>query len=287
MFYMDQMDFIQRIVSAGFASMFIILLLGVMGLASLVAVCVFRARALNNIGEKLGSERSWMVYVPVANTLYYLRIAGCPWWYAFLTGQSGVIVSFVLGRICGLTSGALNVMSGLAIVAYLIVNLIFTIKTHLSYYNALGMSPMLALPRTFPLVSIISDIVDLLIAYTPLFDEKVSHGSPLPAHPGAEGHIQGISGMYGSAVFTVAEGQKLVFGRDSACSNVVFDQFDTDISRQHCTVEYVGGTYFVTDTSKNGTFTSDGTRLAAGVRTSLPQGTIIYLGNNKNTFRLE
>lgn len=101
--------------------------------------------------------------------------------------------------------------------------------------------------------------------------------------------------MYKGARFKLSGGESIVLGRDSTQCNLVFDQFNAEISNVHCRITYndmsgyTGGEsgYTVTDYSKNGTFV-DGSkqRLQSGVPVSLPKGTKIYLATEKNMFLL-
>lgn len=251
-----------------------------------VLAYIFKTRALNNIGEKAGLQRSWMVYVPIANTLYFLKVAGAPWWYVFLMGQGGGMINVIL-LLLGAGSRLLHVIWMLHLVSLVAFHALASIK----YYDTLHLPRMLTASRVLPVISGIAGIVDLLMAYTPVLDTAIQGkiicaDKPDPVTTSA-GRIRGLSGMYAGAVFDVNNGQKIVFGRDSASCNVIFDAGDNDISRQHCTIEYQNGSYFVTDTSSNGTFQANGTRLPAQVRSALPKNSSIYLGSNKNTFRLE
>lgn len=286
MVFMDFLDYMDwgGLFASLLGSLFGILLVLLAGLAAGILWCIFKARALNNIGEKLGHGRSWKVYVPIANTLYFLQVAEAPWWYIFLMGQGGVAVYLLLNWLSLIPF--IGMLFRIIALVYPIVFVVFTVKAYFAYYDRLGFSRMLALPRILPGFSVIASVVDCLIAYTPLLDSQQASSVPAPVPaPGGCGHIRGLAGVYANAVFDLAEGQKITFGRDSASSNVVFDPANTDISRLHCTVEYAGGMYYVTDHSRNGTFTGDGARLAAGVSSPLPKGTVIYLGNPQNRDR--
>ncbi|NLB45123.1 MAG: FHA domain-containing protein [Clostridiaceae bacterium] len=109
-----------------------------------------------------------------------------------------------------------------------------------------------------------------------------------PFQPGAV-QIRGLTGTFANGTFNLRANERIVFGRDANTCQVVFDQFDTSVSRQHCTVMFEPNTgrYTVIDHSRNGTFTQDGKRLETQVPVQLDRGSVIYLGNRKNTFRLE
>lgn len=98
----------------------------------------------------------------------------------------------------------------------------------------------------------------------------------------------GLSGKYSGAEMPLPDGKEVILGRDPKYCNVIFDQFSTSVSRCHCSILYSAdvGKYYVTDYSKNGTFTSDGKRLVPNIPIMLDRGTIIYIGSKKDTFKL-
>ena len=101
--------------------------------------------------------------------------------------------------------------------------------------------------------------------------------------------ITGISGMYAGATFDVGDGKPIVFGRSADAANVVFDQTDTDISREHCVIRYdqLSGQFILTDKSTNGTYDSGNNRFPKNQQTNVAPGTVIYLGKTrKNAFRI-
>lgn len=110
-----------------------------------------------------------------------------------------------------------------------------------------------------------------------------------PKQTKAVAQLHAISGMYAGADFNIAEGEEIVLGRDPSLCNIIFDQSNASISRRHCTIRFspAENCYFVTDWSKNGTFTRDGVRLQPQVAAPISRGTEIYLGNEEEAFRLE
>ncbi|MBQ4545897.1 MAG: FHA domain-containing protein [Oscillospiraceae bacterium] len=100
--------------------------------------------------------------------------------------------------------------------------------------------------------------------------------------------LEGITGKYAGAEIPMFDGKEIVLGRDPNYCNIVFDQFSTSVSRCHCSISFSAdeNKYYVTDYSKNGTFTSDGKRLVPNVPIPLEKGTVIYIGSRKDTFRL-
>lgn len=101
------------------------------------------------------------------------------------------------------------------------------------------------------------------------------------------GTIRGIDGTYRDASFSISDGETLVFGRDPTICHIVFPE--KNISREHCTIRYCARekTYYVVDTSRNGTYFEDGVRLQPQREHPIPGGEAIYLDNPKEMFRLE
>lgn len=101
--------------------------------------------------------------------------------------------------------------------------------------------------------------------------------------------IIGINGPYKGARFDFPEDTRIVFGRDEASCHIVFDQFQTAVSHEHCTVTYIKNLdmYSVRDISKNGTYINNmDTRMPANVEQMQPRGTVIILGSPRNAFKL-
>ena len=102
--------------------------------------------------------------------------------------------------------------------------------------------------------------------------------------------IVGLNGTYQNARFNVTDGTPVMFGRDASTCSVVFDQFETAVSRQHCIVKFLpnANMYSVRDMSKNGTFIgSINNRMPNNVEQNVQKGTIIYIGSSKNSFKLD
>ena len=99
--------------------------------------------------------------------------------------------------------------------------------------------------------------------------------------------VMGVSGEYADAIFRLDPGESITFGRDPQTSQIVLDKQSELVSRTHCTVcaNEITKTYIVTDCSRNGTFV-DGEKIPRGSSVEVPRGTVIALGDEKNTFRL-
>lgn len=101
------------------------------------------------------------------------------------------------------------------------------------------------------------------------------------------GSIMGVSGVYEGAIFKIDPDEKITVGRDPKTSQIVVDENCELVSRRHCTVQSCphAGCYLVTDHSTNGTFVN-GERLPKNESVSVARGTVIAVGNESNTFKL-
>lgn len=102
-------------------------------------------------------------------------------------------------------------------------------------------------------------------------------------------YIVGIEGTYKNARFDFPASSRIVFGRDEATCHIVFDQFQTAVSHQHCTVTYIKtlDMYSIRDMSKNGTYiNSMENRMPSNVEQMQPRGTVILIGSPRNAFKL-
>ncbi|MCL2136726.1 MAG: DUF975 family protein [Coriobacteriia bacterium] len=101
--------------------------------------------------------------------------------------------------------------------------------------------------------------------------------------------ITALSGSYNGAVFRFEPDEEVVIGRDSALSDIVFNDGADKISRKHLSVRYDSSSqsYIVLDFSSNGTYTDDGRQLVSNVENKMPRGTVLVVGSRTNTIRLD
>lgn len=262
------------------------------------------------VGRKARLDADWMPFVPIARQLYQMEIAGCPWWYVFLFQNCFInwaitaILALIFGNV--FKSGILMV---LVIAAYAIASIVFTFFYYRKYYVRFGFNPNTAWIEIVWAFGIVRTVLLVFVAFSDairfrqdLTDPgEYDRVSPVPREADndysrkSSGRnkkpvaIVGISGKYAGASFDVSDGAPVMFGRSATDANIVFDQFETDVSRKHCSVKYdaISGQFVVTDHSTNGTYLEDGTALTPGQPVNLPQGSVLYLGKNKkNSFRL-
>ena len=96
-----------------------------------------------------------------------------------------------------------------------------------------------------------------------------------------------LAGEYLGVSIPLDSATTLTIGRDASVCSLVLS--GGKISRKHCEISYDAARekYRVVDFSTNGTFVKDGPRLEKERPTELMPGTVLYLGNEMNTFRLQ
>lgn len=120
---------------------------------------------------------------------------------------------------------------------------------------------------------------------------------PINAAAAAQGGVTLVSGEYAGSTINMKDGEKIVIGRDPEKCALVCSS--NKISRVHLTIEYrvvtampssgstnAGRFYRVTDTSSNGTVSSESGRLPRGQAVTQHSGTFLELGSPEEKIRL-
>lgn len=99
------------------------------------------------------------------------------------------------------------------------------------------------------------------------------------------GKLVGIAGAYAGAELKL-DAAGIIVGRDATEAQLVIES--PKVSRRHCKITYDAqkGNYTVIDYSTNGTFVGK-RRLIKGTPEILPSGSILNIGDSKNSFRLQ
>ncbi|MDD6233790.1 MAG: FHA domain-containing protein [Lachnospiraceae bacterium] len=108
----------------------------------------------------------------------------------------------------------------------------------------------------------------------------------MPVNNAFVGRVEGIRGIYAGAVIDMQPDEIITIGSSTYEANIVLPL--PEVSRTHCTIRYDVRLeqYIVEDISSNGTFLGDGTRLLKDEQTILPRGTILYISDIENAFKL-
>lgn len=273
---------------------------------ALIIPYIFTGYMIMCIGRKAGLNRGddWMPFIPIARQIYQMRIADCPMWYVLLF--QGCFINWAIMLILVVLFSVLFkslILTTMVAMVYLLATLAFTFLYYRKYYPLFGFDPntaWLEIIWSFGLIRVVLLVLIALYSKVTYRDAVVIMDDDGRTGDNKDGRrerqpnqgkaiITGIAGKYAGATFDISNGDAIVFGRSATGSNVVFDQFETDISRRHCAVKYSAQTdqFIVTDYSTNGTYFEDGSRLTANQSISVMRGTVIHLGKNKkNAFRL-
>lgn len=120
---------------------------------------------------------------------------------------------------------------------------------------------------------------------SPAKAKRQSPKTPVPLRP-SEITLTCTDGEYTGAILSIKPGDKIILGTDPIYCNLVFS--DRGISRQHCSVlcKPDSNTAILQDTSTNGTYLSDGTRLTPHNPTEVTLPCRIFFGNKPESFEI-
>lgn len=102
------------------------------------------------------------------------------------------------------------------------------------------------------------------------------------------GVLVGLTGMYAGAEIPFVNGMSIRLGRLNN-NDLIFDG-QVMVSRNHCTIRWdgVSHTFIFKDTSSSGTYVNGSDDcLPQNIEIEIPVGSVIALGDDSNTFRLE
>lgn len=274
----------------------------IVGIALLVVGYIFPCTVIRNMARKAGLKRDWMAFVPIANDIYRLDIVSMPRWKVLFFGGTGsAVIGLILDLIflAAVRSGGSGwiIVGALVFAAWLTMCVLTTYKYYSLLFKGFGYNPSLALVVFFTgLGPVITFGLQVAFAYNNRIHFSLHPGeevdvtgktppiTPLPSS--VKGTITGLSGAFAGAVFTIKKGETITFGRDPLSCNVIYDQFKTAVSKKHCEISFDNTFYYVTDYSSNGTYLENGKRLAPQQTELLPKGSVIYLADKAETFRL-
>lgn len=213
---------------------------------------------LGKLSDQVNNVASWFGSSTGSN----LR----PWIIGLLVVVWGTIIHAVV--CCALRKTYRGVAVPAVVLPSVIAAILLAAKTDMSVTVA-------------PILALILAVVGFVLAPSKSTKEETS-----PKKEPNCGVIEGVSGVYKGATFTVEDGETLTFGRDAAICNVVFET--SNISRAHCTIRYSAAenSYYVKDTSRNGTYYADGIRMQPQREMPVTGGEKIYLDNPNEMFRL-
>ncbi|MFR1833058.1 MAG: FHA domain-containing protein [Lachnospiraceae bacterium] len=285
---MSLAETIQRLASVFMSMSWVVIFLAALG------IYLFTGYTYMCIGKKAGIEGDWKPFIPIARQLYMMEITERPWWNIFLFGESatiiGVITALVSWIVLGLTKNLVAVT--VILCGYAIAVMVFTFLYYRDFFGKFRFNPNTAWLTVIPGMGIIATVFKMMIAFSDVIVTNDGYiedreGGVIPREPAV---LRGLAGEYTGFTFDVSDGSEIVMGRDASVCQIVFNQFQSKVSRLHCKIHYDAKTdnYYVTNYSAtSGTFTENGTRFEEGTAKLVARGTIIYLGDKANSFRLE
>ena len=196
-------------------------------------------------------------FVPFVREIYWHKVIGAPIWRAFFYGSWSVLVSVLL-----------------TVVMFLWLQ---------------GMIFLSILSLAYACVAVYVRFVDRRQFVESVCYVSLESPKPAPAPVCAVvAKVKGLEGQMKNQTFDISDGNEVVFGRDPASCNIVFDQFQTTVSRKHCSIRYIKATdtYILTNFSKNGVTCNNGQSLAVNSSATLAHGSVFTLGNGENKFYL-
>lgn len=116
--------------------------------------------------------------------------------------------------------------------------------------------------------------------------EKKSPPEYKPGNP--RGVIVGLTGMYQGAEIPLRDGEYIKLGRQ-ADNHLIFEG-QPNVSRNHCRIKWEAGRkkYIFCDYSSNGSFVNGSKDcLPQNLKIEMEPGTVVAIGDETNTFRLE
>lgn len=269
--------------------------------------CGFTRR---NIGRKAGLTKDWMAFVPFARTVYFLEVVGEQWWKMFIFEMWALWFALILWIFDLFNNDTMMTFGVILSALYLVGVVIYKVYFRIKLCKAFNMKPELALGAAATCwgVLFLRRVFECMIAYTDLFqfgEQRSQRGFGEVTMPGpkvapgmaASGgrravaggcSLSGLSGMYAGQEIPMAANDDIIIGRDASFCNIIISEKAEKVSRKHCVIRFdsARSTYTVTDCSSNGTYIDGGSKLPANIPTPVSPGTVIYLGNRENRFKL-
>lgn len=259
-------------------------------------------------GRKTGYTSDWMAFVPFAWDIYKLKYTLSPLSDLFFFGSVGVAFIIAIDTLLMLLAAAVSpvftVLAVLVTLVWTVMRYIVTYKFLVRYYGGFGFDSKLAIITFIPCATVVTYIIDIMIAFKKdiVWTGEQAHNTaasapvPPPYNPAPvmqqqlpmEGMVRGILGEHEGQEIRVKAGDEIILGRDAACCQIVFSQSSENISMKHCSICFnaADNKYIVIDYSLSGTFTGDERRLQPNTPALLFPGTVIFLGDKQNSFRL-
>ena len=256
----------------------------------MICVCIGASFVSDAVMFIKCGEKPWKSLIPFYNKYIYFKLC---WDYKmfipYICTFAGVLISGIVWTASSSTSllnfyyfSSADTVSVISLIFYILFFLAWMVfHIMISYHIAVSFEKGGGV--TVGLV-ILPVLFRMIIAFG---NAKYIKVKPVPT--GSEAFLKGTTGQLYGVNITIAPGDPVVIGRDSAVASLILDKnvSNSKISKRHCKVEYDAdkGVFFITDYSKNGTVLADGTKLIKEVRTAVKKNTEVILPNG-DRFRL-
>lgn len=156
---------------------------------TVICLYVFYSFTLMLVGKKAGLDKDWMPFVPVARSLYRLKIISEHWWKVFFIDPVTIFVcSLLLSWLFNYINGTFALV---VVILYWLCCIAYYVYFMFHYFKAFGIHSSLILCILAGVSGYVVMIVDVLIGYTNLFSfgdrygmASATAGAPMrPAAP--------------------------------------------------------------------------------------------------------
>lgn len=258
------------------------------------------ANTLSKAGAFMGNLFGGSEYSELSSILDKAILLCAPYLLALFAAAINIIGEKRLARIAGIIVGLINIATFVLIAlggnAYLESMLGYVYyEAEFSIWKVLGIGfwLFLVLQAAAGIFCILSlgqgeeeESTEFITGR--LGSHTMAEGSPVSVRPSSApaGNILCVSGEYAGMQIPVGEEETIVIGRDAKECNLVVG--GAKVSRRHCAISWFSRTnrYTLTDFSSNGTFYQDGKRIPPNTTVEIMPGTLIYLGDRENSFRI-
>lgn len=198
-------------------------------------------------------------------------------------GFTLTVVCFFMAIFSKSKKGALSIAVMQAVTAIIALTEVIVIYRFINF--TVGVSA-LARMGAGSVVYLVAGIASVIVAVLLMKNRADTETIVVKGDPSKSG-IMCLAGEYQGVSVPMEDGATITIGRDASCCNLVIS--GSKISRKHCQITYekARNKYMVTDYSTNGTYIKDGTRLVKERSMELDPGTVLTLGNDANSFRLQ
>ena len=277
---------------------------GLVSIFFLIVSIAFIGAVLTRISHKLKVfEKETLAYIPFVRDFYRMRMVGIHPAFALLYDVNGYVLSVIAALIVLAIFKSL-IVAMLVFIAGYVATAFYTYKYYNKFLKLFGFDGTLALVTFIPVFSFIFNIIEMIVAFSDKFEAnkaveqrinnidqrvmKLENGNGKNVSATGNASITGINGKYAGSRFEINNGETVVIGRDIQKCNIVYDEKYASISRVHCAIRYAANenAFYVTDYSSNGTLVNRELNIGKNATKKVEKGSVIYLGDENNAFRL-